>query len=71
VLASLQAAGLMSATWRPVAAYAAFGQTPFYLTLLISEYVVRRRYLNHLDHMSFFEFLRFLRRIDYTAALRN
>ncbi len=71
LLASLLLAGLASPALRPLANVAAMGQGPFYLTLLVGEYLVRRRYLAHLPHMSLVRFLLFLRQVDYRAALRD
>lgn len=64
-------AGLLVETLKPIAVVAALTQGPCYLVLLVSEYLVRRHYLDHLEHMSFWNFLRFLRRVDYRAALRD
>ena len=64
-------AGLLIESLKPIAIVTALTQGPFYLVLLISEYLVRRRYLDHLEHQGFWDFLRFLRRVDYRAALRD
>ncbi len=70
-LASLIIAGLLIESLHPVAVAAALFQGPCYLTLLVTEYLVRRLHLDHLEHMGFWDFLRFLRRVDYRAALRD
>lgn len=63
--------GLLFAPLYPLAVTAALSQGPCYLLLLISEYLFRRRHLDHMEHMGFWDFLKFLRRVDYVAALRD
>ncbi len=63
--------GFLVESLRPLAVVAALSQGPCYLTLIVAEFLVRRRYLNHMEHMGFWDFLRFLRRVDYRAALRD
>lgn len=63
--------GLVIDGWYPIAITAAVTQGPCYLVLLVTEFLVRRTYLDHLEHMGFWAFLRFLRRVDYVAVLRD
>lgn len=71
VFALIIGGGLLIETLQPMATVAALSQGPCYLTLLVSEFLIRRRYLDHMEHMGFRDFLRFLRRVDYKAALRD
>lgn len=70
-LALVILSGLLVDSLHPIAVAAALTQGPCYLTLLVTEYLVRRQYLDHLEHMGFWDFLRFLRRVDYVAVLRD
>ncbi len=71
MLALMIISGLLIEGWYPLAVATALTQGPCYLALLVSEFLVRRQYLNHMEHMGFLDFIRFLRRVDYVAALRD
>lgn len=63
--------GLLIDPLYPIAVAAALTQGPCYLVLLVTEFLIRKHYLDHLEHMGFWDFLRFLRRVDYVAVLRD